>query len=406
MANTIDIKEVRRKLTEFAHDYHDAWDEKGEAQRFQLDFLRCFGISGRLANSFEKRIKNAKGNTGFIDGYVPDKLLIEMKSRGVDLDKAYVQAIEYVNRIELDGDIPPYLLVCDFAHFRLYSLDSLNDSPVLTCTLEELAANAEHFMFLTSNPKLELRDELPVNQKAVKSITALHDALYNNGFTGRELEVFLTRLLFCLFADDTGIFGEKQIFTRYLASTKADGTDLKGALETLFEEVLNIPENKRQKALSEQVSQFAYVNGDLFKERFRLPVFDGELRDKLIACDANIDWSKISPAIFGAMFQSVLETQPATKEGETARKELGAHYTSERNILRVINPLFMDELWQEFHELAGLGKSKRRQVYLQELHDRIANIQVLDPACGCGNFLVVTYRELRRLEHKGASKNL
>ncbi len=399
MANTIDIKEVRRKLTKFAHDYHDAWDEKGEAQRFQLDFLQCFGISGRLANSFEKRIKNAKGNTGFIDGYVPDKLLIEMKSRDVDLDKAYVQAIEYVNRIELDGDIPPYLLVCDFAHFRLYSLDSLNDSPVLTCKLEELAANAEHFMFLTSNPKLELRDELPVNQKAVKSITALHDALYNNGFTGRELEVFLTRLLFCLFADDTGIFGEKQIFTRYLASTKADGTDLKGALETLFEEVLNIPENKRQKALSEQVSQFAYVNGDLFKERFRLPVFDGELRDKLIACDANIDWSKISPAIFGAMFQSVLETQPATKEGETARKELGAHYTSERNILRLINPLFMDDFWQEFHALAALGKSKRRQSDLQKLHDRIVKIQVLDPACGCGNFLVVTYRELRRLEH-------
>lgn len=399
MANTIDIKEVRRKLTEFAHDYHDAWDEKGEAQRFQLDFLQCFGISGRLANSFEKRIKNAKGNTGFIDGYVPDKLLIEMKSRDVDLDKAYVQAIEYVNRIELDGDIPPYLLVCDFAHFRLYSLDSLNDSPVLTCKLEELAANAEHFMFLTSNPKLELRDELPVNQKAVKSITALHDALYKNGFTGRELEVFLTRLLFCLFADDTGIFGEKQIFTRYLASTKADGTDLKGALETLFEEVLNIPENKRQKALSEQVSQFAYVNGDLFKERFRLPVFDGELRDKLIACDANIDWSKISPAIFGAMFQSVLETQPATKEGETARKELGAHYTSERNILRLINPLFMDDFWQEFHALAALGKSKRRQSDLQKLHDRIVKIQVLDPACGCGNFLVVTYRELRRLEH-------
>jgi hypothetical protein len=302
--------------------------------------------------------------------------------------------------------------VCDFANFRLYSWDSLNDTPVLSCTLEELAANAGSFMFLTSNPSLELRDELPVNQKAVQSITELHDALYKNGFVGRDLEVFLTRLLFCLFADDTGIFGEKQVFTRYLASTKSDGTDLKGALETLFEEVLNVPENKRQQALSEQVNKFAYVNGDLFKDRFRLPVFDGELRDKLIACDANIDWSKISPAIFGAMFQSVLETQPASKEGATARKELGAHYTSERNILRVITPLFMDALWQEFHTLTNLPNNKKRQEALQELHDKICAIKVLDPACGCGNFLVVTYRELRRLEHhiidllRGDNRNL
>jgi hypothetical protein len=395
MAGSIDIKEVRRRLSEFSYQFRNAHDERSNAQRFQHEFLKCFGLDDLELSTFEMRIKNAKGNTGFIDGYVRDKLLIEMKSTGVNLDKALTQALEYANRLEPEL-MTPFILVSDFENFHLY--DIINQKMIFKCLRSELSDNAEAFMFLTGNA-IDIIEESPVNIKAANAITKLHDLLYRDNFRGRDLEVFLTRLLFCLFADDTGIFGEKQQFTHLLMNSKKDGTDLKGTLETLFE-VLNQPTESRSPRLPEAIHQFAYVNGDLFKEKTNIPYFDGEVREALLACDHDIDWSKISPAIFGSMFQSVLDTQPSSEDGKSARKELGAHYTSERNIRRVIDPLFFDELDAEFEAILKLKLKNKKLERLLALHDKITNIKVLDPACGCGNFLVVTYKRLRHLEHK------
>ena len=211
----------------------------------------------------------------------------------------------------------------------------------------------------------------------------LHDALKDNGYEGHELEVYLVRVLFCLFAEDTGIFPADS-FHRYIQSAKPDGSDLSSRLAALFD-VLNMPEETRAKRalLSDELKSFRYINGGLFRDRLGIAEFDAKMRQTLIDC-ANFDWSGISPAIFGAMFQGVMDKQK--------RRELGAHYTSEENIRKLINPLFLDDLWAEFHRVKADPRA------LDEFHSKIAGLKFLDPACGCGNFLIITYRELRVLE--------
>jgi type II restriction/modification system DNA methylase subunit YeeA len=395
----IDIKEVRRRLTKFAVEYAHAGEEKQQAQDFQIAFYYCFGISGSKARFFEHRVKSSKKTNNYIDGYVPGKLITEMKSRGVSLDRAFSQVTDYV--LHLEEDVPPYILTCDFARFRLYHTA---DGKEFECTLQELPQHAEAFMFLAGQ-ETQFVEESLINRNAAYSIALLHEALIKSRFTGHDLEVFLTRLLFCLFADDTGIFGEKQMFIRLLQQSKPDGTDLKGMFQTLFEDILNVPETQRQTTTQGQAfDKFAYVNGDLFKERTRIPTFDGIMRDLLLKCAVDLDWSQISPAIFGAMFQGVLEDtskditsdKTATQKRTASRRELGAHYTSERNILRVIEPLFLDALRAEFE----LAKSKRDgKKTLEAFYRKLSTLTFLDPACGCGNFLVIAYRELRQLEH-------
>ncbi|MFZ1699834.1 MAG: DNA methyltransferase, partial [Pyrinomonadaceae bacterium] len=210
----------------------------------------------------------------------------------------------------------------------------------------------------------------------------LHDRLEEIGYVGHPLEVYLVRLLFCLFAEDTTIF-EKQQFQDYIEQrTNEDGSDLAAKLQELFQ-VLNTPKESRFSNLDEQLADFPYVNGKLFEESLPMTSFDSKMRQQLITC-CHTDWSKISPAIFGSMFQSVMNP--------VERRNLGAHYTSETNILKLIKPLFLDDLWKEFEKVKG----SRNQ--LQEFHQKLANLRFLDPACGCGNFLVITYRELRLLE--------
>lgn len=210
----------------------------------------------------------------------------------------------------------------------------------------------------------------------------LHDALKDIGYDGHALEVYLVRLLFCLFAEDTGIFG-KRLFQDYIENrTAADGSDLAHHLSTLFY-VLNTAEDKRLKNLDEDLAAFPYINGNLFAEPLPPAGFDTAMREALIEASA-LDWSRISPAIFGSLFQSIMDT--------AARRNLGAHYTSEENILKLIKPLFLDALWDEFHKI------ERHPVKLNQFHQRLARLTFLDPACGCGNFLVITYRELRQLE--------
>ncbi len=211
----------------------------------------------------------------------------------------------------------------------------------------------------------------------------LHDLVKASGYTGHPLELLLVRILFCLFADDTGIFQPAQSFRMWLEErTHEDGSDAGPQLAQLFQ-VLNQPEYARPKSLDEQLRTFPFVNGKLFEELLPIAAFDAKMRETLLDCCA-LDWSAISPAIFGALFQSIMDAK--------ARRNLGAHYTSEENIQKLIKPLFLDDLWAEFDKVKG----NRNRLF--DFHKRLRTLTFLDPACGCGNFLVISYRELRKLE--------
>lgn len=387
----ITINEVRRRLQEFAKEHATDSDEKQHAQQFWRDFYSCFGLSKSSASMFEARVLKVGGVRGYIDSFIPGVLLVEQKSLGRNLDDAYVQAQAYFHAIANEFERPQYIITCDFQNFQLYDLENNAKAP-LTCKLDELHKRADWFMFLVDKRVHAVSEELPVNRKAAEQIAKLHDALLKANYKGKDLESFLTRLLFCLFADDTGIFGDDGIFRRLVESTKEDGSDLGGAISLLFE-VLNTPKDKRQTNLDEALQKFEYVNGNLFAEHIQTPYFDFDLRSILIKC-VQIDWSGISPAIFGAMFQAVLEEGASdTAHRKESRRELGAHYTSERNILKLIQPLFLDELHDEFLKAKG-SKAK-----LTALYEKLPTLKFFDPACGCGNFLVIAYREIRRIEN-------
>jgi len=226
------------------------------------------------------------------------------------------------------------------------------------------------------------KEQDPANIKAAELMGKLHDRLEEIGYIGHPLEVYLVRLLFCLFAEDTTIFNKQQLQEFIEQRTNEDGSDLASKIQELFQ-VLNTPKENRFKNLDEQLAEFPYVNGKLFEEILPMASFDSKMRTALLEC-CYIDWSKISPAIFGSMFQSVMNPKE--------RRNLGAHYTSETNILKLIKPLFLDELWKEFESIKD-NKNK-----LPEFHKKLSTLKFLDPACGCGNFLVITYRELRLLE--------
>lgn len=391
----ITINEVRRRLHLFAKEHEGDREEKQYAQQYMRDFYACFGLSKSSASMFEKKVIKFGNARGYIDSFIPGVLLVEQKTTGENLYKAYEQALDYAMAITNEFEKPQYILVCDFQTFHLYNLHSLDKEPRV-CSLSEISKRADWFMFLVDKRVIAYSEELPINRKAVEQIAKLHDALLKANYTGRDLESFLTRLLFCLFADDTGIFGEDGQFKRLVAKTKEDGSDLGMAIAMLFQ-VLNTAHEKRQTNLDEALKAFEYVNGGLFAEQISIPSFDFDLRTILVKC-SELDWSGISPAIFGAMFQSVLEAGATdTAHRKESRRELGAHYTSERNILKVIQPLFLDDLHKEFEQATTKPK-------LQALYDKLHTLKFFDPACGCGNFLVIAYRELRRIENDVIAK--
>jgi hypothetical protein len=391
MAN-ITINDVRRRLQAFAKEHENDTDEKQHAQQFWRDFYACFGLSKSSASMFEARVAKVNGKRGYIDSFIPSLLLVEQKSLNRDLGDAYNQALEYALAISDEQEKPRYIVTCDFQTFNLYDLHGTSKE-AFVCKLNELHTHADRFMFLADKKLETMVEETPINRKAAYQISKLHEKLVEDNFVGRDLEIFLTRLLFCLFADDTGIFGEDGQFTRYILDTREDGSDTGSALATLFQ-VLNTAHDKRQTSLDERLQAFEYVNGSLFAERTEIPFFNFSLRKILIDC-ARLDWSDISPAIFGAMFQAVLEDNATdNRDRKETRRELGAHYTSERNILKVLQPLFLDSLWEEY-ELA-----KTNKVRLSALYEKLPTLTFFDPACGCGNFLVVALRELRKLENE------
>lgn len=370
--------EIKSRAIAFSNEWKDESNENAEAKSFWDGFFDVFGINRRRLASFEHAVKKLGNKQGFIDLFWPGNLIIEHKSKGKNLNRAFAQAFDYFEGLK-EHELPKFILVSDFQSFRLYDLE---DDTKIEFELKDLVNHVQEFGFIAGYQKRIFKEEDPVNIQAAELMGKLHDKLKEIGYTGHSLELYLVRLLFMLFADDTTIF-EKGIFQDFIElKTSEDGSDLASRLSELFY-LLNTPRENRFKNIDEHLNQFPYVNGKLFEEVLPPASFDSEMRNLLLqACYLN--WGKISPAIFGSMFQSVMNP--------TERRNLGAHYTSEKNIFKVIKPLFLDELWEEFHEVKG-NRNK-----LMEFHRKLSNLKFLDPACGCGNFLVITYRELRLLE--------
>jgi len=370
--------EIKERAVAFSKEWAGTHNEDADAKPFLEAFFNVFGITRKRVGLFEHRVKKLNEHDGYIDLFWKGVIIIEMKSLGKSLDKAFEQAKDYTHGLT-ESEIPKYVLVSDFNIFRLYDTE---ENKTIEFLLKDLVKNVQHFGFIAGYQKHVYKEQDPVNIKAAELMGKLHDKLKDIGYSGHPLEVYLVRLLFCLFADDTTIF-EKDIFKEYIEfRTSEDGSDLAAKLNEIFY-ILNTPRENRLTIIDEGLNVFPYVNGKLFEETLPPAAFDSQMRKILLDC-CGLNWGTISPAIFGSMFQSVMNP--------IERRNLGAHYTSEKNILKLIKPLFLDSLWEEF-EIVKSSKSK-----LIEFHTKLSKLKFLDPACGCGNFLVITYRELRLLE--------
>ena len=382
--------EVRAKAAAFAEKHSTARYEKGETQTFYNDFFAIFGVDRRAVAVYEQRVRNLpKARQGFIDLFMPGTLIVEQKSAGLDLRRANDQALDYYEALPA-GEKPRYILTCDFQRWEL--LDLARGGPPLAFTLPDLKRHITNFAFIAGEEVRQFKNQKPVNPKATELLSRLHRQLAEDGYSGHKLQLLLVRLLFCLFADDTGIWDKDRLLTD-LQKTRADGSDLGDFLTRLFE-VLNTPDgqngtaNERQTSLPDQFQRYPYINGKLFEEPIGTASFNNALRDILIDASA-FNWGEVSPAIFGALFEGVID--------KVTRRAQGAHYTPEEAIFRLIGPLFLEELHDEFEALKA-RKGAARSGGLTAFHEKLAGLTFLDPACGAGNFLVVTYRELRELE--------
>ncbi|HAH32950.1 MAG TPA: SAM-dependent methyltransferase [Elusimicrobia bacterium] len=391
----ISWNEIRHRAILFSKEWAGETREDAEGKTFWDEFFDVFGIRRRVVASFEEPVKNISGDYSYIDLFWKGILLVEHKSLGKSLDKAESQAFSYIQDLARDGrtdEIPQYVMLSDFDRVALYDLEpegsdcagraNFQGLRKLEFHLKDFHKNIHAFAFIPGYKQHSFESQAPINLKATEILGNLHDALETGGYKGHELERFLVRILFCLFAEDTGIF-ERETFRLFIKNrTAKDGTDLGVHLAQLFE-VLNTPIENRQKNLDESLTAFPYVNGGLFSEHLSFADFNTEMREALFLC-THFDWSQISPAIFGSLFQSVMEPK--------ARRQMGAHYTSERDILKVIRALFLDDLKAEFERV------KKNKPELKRFQQKLSTLTFFDPACGCGNFLVIAYRELRLLE--------
>ena len=376
--------EIRARAARFADEWRDAAYEKSETQSFYNAFFEVFDVRRRSVARYEEHVRKLDDRSGFIDLFWPGVLIVEQKSAGRDLERAYGQAGEYFDALP-ERERPRYILVSDFKTFELHDLDEQDE---VAFPLSDLPRHVDKFGFILGVERRTFRDQDPANIEAAELVGRLHEALEAAGYRGHNLERFLVRIVFCLFADDTGIFEPRDIFLDLIETrTREDGSDTGSRLAELFQ-VLDTPEAARQTTLDEDFARFPYVDGDLFNGALRIPSFNSAMRGALLdAC--HFDWSNISPAIFGALFQSVMAPEE--------RRAQGAHYTTEKNILKVIGPLFLDDLRAKFNRLRA-RKDKRRRGELTAFQKRLGGMKFFDPACGCGNFLIIAYRELRELE--------
>ena len=284
MTVTINKKEIRNRAHRFMKDFADASYEMGEAQNFIRGLCEVFGFSPLRLVSFEQRVKKLDGTRGRIDGFYPGKLLIEMKSRGEDLDKAYIQATEYLARLK-DAELPTYILVSDFEHLHLHKRDGT--TPPLKHTLSDFSDHIDAYGFLAGYETQAQAEQIAVNEDAARKIAALHDAMREGGYNGPDLERYMVRLLFCLFADDTGIFEVDGAFATYIRQhSREDGADLDGALQNLFD-TLNRAEDKRPKSLPAELQGFPYINGSVFEGQLERCYFDSKARALLLVLQPN-----------------------------------------------------------------------------------------------------------------------
>ena len=376
--------EIRARAAKFAREWPDAAYEKGETQSFYNEFFEIFGVRRRAVARYEEHVRRLDDTSGFIDLFWPGVLLVEQKSAGRSLAVARDQAGTYFDSLP-ERDRPRYQLLCDFRTFELLDRDEREET---SFALADLPRHIEKFAFILGVQRRTFHDQDPVNIEASELMARLHDALRESGYDGHDLEQFLVRTVFCLFADDTGIFEPRDIFLQFIEERTADdGSDLGPWLARLFQ-VLNTPVDRRQQALDEDLARFPYVNGELFAAPLRIPDFDTLMRQALVDA-GRFDWTAISPAIFGALFQSVMEPDE--------RRAQGAHYTTEKNIQKVIEPLFLDDLRAEFRRLQK-RRDARSVADLGKFQQKLGSLRFFDPACGCGNFLIIAYRELRALE--------
>lgn len=388
---SLNYKHVREQLHRITHDYKDAEGyERGQSQNFWTQIFNAYGVSGQVQlKAFEHRLKDDKSQK-YVDAFIPKLVMIEQKSRGIDLNKAYNQVSKYYERLSV-ADKPRYIVLSNFDELWLFDIENPLNIKEYKCSLADLPKNAEWLDFLAPNTVMaEIVEENPINRQATEMVAKLHQAFISDGVNADDLALFLTRLIFCFFADDTGIFGEKNLLDGLLKNeARSDGSNLNEVFTTLFD-TLNTKD--RSSRLPESYAAFAYINGDLFSQSIRIPYFDENLYHLVVQCN-NLDWSEISPAIFGSMFQSVLDIDD-TSNSDDKRREFGAHYTSEKNILKVINSLFLQDLRDEFSKCA---KDKPRAL---KLYEKLPTLNFFDPGCGCGNFLIIAYRELRLLENQ------
>lgn len=380
------LSDIRSRAGAFAADWRDAEGyERGEAQEFVRGLLGVFGISGRTAAVYERRAQRAStGQRGYIDALISGTALIEMKSAGRDLEDAERQALDYIESLT-EHERPNFVITSDFRSFRLLDLTALaGESGLLEFTLDELPSHVEDLMFLAGYRRTRFgsAQQEAASIQAAQLMAKLYEHLEKTGYDDHQASIFLVRTLFCLYADDAGLW-ERDLFSRYIEErTSEDGSDLGAQLATLYQ-ALNKPEDKRYGRDDDLLQAFPYVNGSVFGEAVDIPYFDRATRDLLLQA-AYFNWSSISPAIFGSLFQAVKDKK--------ARRELGEHYTTETNILKLIRPLFLDELEDRY------AKAHAKKGELEKLLEHLGTLTFLDPACGCGNFLIIAYRELRALE--------
>ncbi len=400
-------KDQKSAAKEFAARWKDKGYEKGESQKFWIDLLtNVYGVKN-IAEfiSFEDQVH--LDHTSFIDGYIPSThVMIEQKSLGKDLRKAikqsdgslltpFQQAKRYVTELPLSRH-PRWIITCNFSEFLVYDMEKPNGEPE-QILLADLPKEYYRLNFLVNTGDENIRKEMEISLKAGELVGKLYDAIlkqYKNPDspeTLRSLNMLCVRLVFCLYAEDAGIFGQHEMFGRYLK--KFAVTDVRKRLIELFQVLDTRPED-RDPYMEDDLAEFPYVNGGLFAdEKIEIPRFNEEIVDLLInKASAGFDWSEISPTIFGAVFESTLNPE--------TRRSGGMHYTSLENIHKVIDPLFLEELKNELDEIKEYKQAKTRNTKLLAFQDKLAGLKFLDPACGSGNFLTETYISLRRLENE------
>jgi hypothetical protein len=372
---------MRARAVTFAARWKDESSEKSESQTFWTEFLDIYGVDRKRVAAFEQLAKRTStGNYGFIDLYWPGVLIAEQKSAGKDLVEAEKQALDYLTSIR-QSDFPGLVITSDFARIRILDLEAKDPKPIEIKTAD-LGKEYERFLFIAGYAKQTFEQEIEANVEASELMGQLYDAAEAAGYKDHEANVLLTRLLFLMFGDDTAMWARGLFYSFVHDRTSDDASDLGAQLAMLFQ-VLNTPEVERPKNLDQTLVDFPYVNGGLFSENLRIAAFTPEMRHALIKA-MRFGWGSISPAVFGSLFQSV--------KSKELRRELGEHYTPEKTIMKLIGPLILDELKER------LAAAKGSPQKLRNLRKELGTYTFLDPACGCGNFLIVTYREMRRLE--------